>query len=518
MLSDLPLVSLLIFLPLIGVLFVLSMDEPNSLEAESSIIQKFYRNVWSTGILVSGATFLLALILLGHFRPSQEEFQFVEKATAVGPLKMFYYVGLDGVSLLFVLLTTLLTPLALIASIPSIKKRVRAYVGSFLFLETMMLGTFCSLDMFFFYIFFEGVLLPMFLIIGIWGGERRIYATFKFFLYTFLGSVLMLIAMIIMAQEVGSTAIPLLQTYMFDPSLQLGLWVAFFASFAIKMPMWPFHTWLPDAHVEAPTAGSVILAGILLKMGGYGFLRFSLPMFPEACQFFAPWVYGLSVVAVIYTSMVALVQTDMKKLIAYSSVAHMGIVTFGLFSFNHQGVAGSIFQMLSHGIVSAALFLCVGVLYDRLHTRDIAHYGGVARPMPLYAIGFMVFTFASIGLPGTSGFIGEVLVMIAAFEKGIVWALTLGTGMVLGAAYGLSLYRRVMLEKLEKEEIKKLKDLKPMEIFVFIPLLLLTLVFGIYGKPILGLMEKSVQGILRPYTGPLAVTDTQFDFIWGDGL
>jgi NADH-quinone oxidoreductase subunit M len=411
----------------------------------------------------------------------------------------------------------LLTPLALKASVKSIKHKTRTYIAAFLILETMMIGTFCSLDIVYFYIFFESVLIPMFLIIGIWGGERRIYSAFKFFLYTLLGSVLMLIAMIIMVQESQTTHIPLMQNFVFENSLQTWLWLAFFASFAVKVPMFPFHTWLPDAHVEAPTAGSVILAGILLKMGGYGFVRFSLPLFPEASQLFAPLVYTLSVVGVIYTSVVALVQTDMKKLIAYSSVAHMGIVTFGLFSFKEEGIQGAIFQMISHGLVSAALFLCVGVLYDRIHSREITRYGGVAKVMPLYAIAFMIFTFGSIGLPGTSGFVGEILVLISAFSVGGLWAATLGLGMILGAAYALWLYSRVMLNKLEKEDLKKLPDLTSLEKTCFIPLLSLILLLGFYPKPLLDLTHRSVQKLIKPFhESTTLLTDASFDFLLGD--
>src|SRR5207344_477124 len=370
--------------------------------------------------------------------------------------KIGYRMGVDGVSMMFVLLSTLLTPVCILASWESIQNRVREYMAAFLILETLMVGTFCALDFIVFYMFFEGVLIPMYLIIGVWGGARRVYSAFKFFLYTLLGSVLMLLAILAMYSQAGTTDIPTLMQTHFDPGMQKWLWLAFLASFAVKVPMWPVHTWLPDAHVEAPTAGSVILAGVLLKMGGYGFLRFSIPLFPEATQYFAPLVFGLSIVAVIYTSLVALVQEDMKKLIAYSSVAHMGIVTIGAFILNIQSVQGSIFQMLSHGIVSAALFLCVGVVYDRMHTREISAYGGLVNRMPLYAVCFMVFTLANVGLPGTSGFIGEFLTLLGAF-KANTWVAFLATfGVILSAAYALWLYRKVIFGALTKESLKGL--------------------------------------------------------------
>lgn len=494
MLSTIPLISYMTFLPLLGVVFIFFMKKPHSDEAE--VLKNFHHNVWSVGLLISCVTFLLSLLILYEFNDTKG-FQLVEKVPISSFLTMTYHMGLDGVSLVFVLLTTFLMPLSLLASMKSIKTKVNTYVMAFLILETMMLGVFSSLDMIFFYIFFEGVLIPMFLIIGIWGGARRVYSSFKFFLYTFLGSIFMLVAMIHMAQETGTTSIPILQNHVFSPTLQPWLWLAFFVSFAIKVPMWPCHTWLPDAHVEAPTAGSVILAGILLKMGGYGFFRFSLPMFPDASHDFAPFVCGLSIVAVIYTSVIALVQKDMKKLIAYASIAHMGLVTFGLFTFHHQGVSGALFQMISHGLVSAALFLCVGVLYDRTHTREIEAYGGCAKKMPLCAIGFLIFTFASIGLPGTVGFVGEILVMMAAFHVGGVWALLLGTGMILGAAYALSLYRRVMLGP---EKDLKLMDLTGVEKIIFALLVSIIIAGGIYPKPLLNLMDLPVQTLLNKFS------------------
>ncbi len=514
-LEDLPLLSFIIFLPLFSALFVIFMKEPEQGSKEAKWGQR--RNCWSVAFLASWATFVLSLFLLFTFDSQKEGYQWVDQGQVLGPLKMQYSVGVDGISLCFVLLTTLLTPFALMASVKGIRYKVRTYVASFLILETMMLGTFCSLDSLYFYIFFEAVLIPMFLIIGIWGGERRIYSAFKFFLYTLLGSVLMLVALMTMIHTAQTTSIPLMQTFSFEPSLQTFLWLAFFASFAVKLPLWPFHTWLPDAHVEAPTGGSVILAGILLKMGGYGFLRFSIPMFPDACQTFAPYIYALCVVGVIYTSLVALVQTDMKKLIAYSSVAHMGIATFGLFSFDHDGIQGGIFQMLSHGLISGALFLCIGTLYDRFHSREIALYGGLARIMPLFAVAFMIFTFASIGLPGTTGFVGEILVLMSAFKIGGFWAAFLGLGMILSAAYGLWLYSRLMLNKVEREELKKFPDLTPFEKTCFIPLGLLVIILGFYPKPLLTLTSQAVKTVMTPYEfSKTTLTDASFDFLLGD--
>jgi NADH-quinone oxidoreductase subunit M len=375
---------------------------------------------------------------------------------------------------------------------------------AFLVLETLMVGMFCALDMVLFYVFFEGVLIPMFLIIGVWGGARRIYAAFKFFLYTLLGSVLMLLAILAMYFVAGTTDVPTLMTTDFPRSMQMWLWLAFFASFAVKVPMWPVHTWLPDAHVEAPTAGSVILAGVLLKMGGYGFLRFSIPMFPEATEYFTPLVYTLSVVAIIYTSLVALAQEDMKKLIAYSSVAHMGFVTIGMFTLNTQGVEGSIFQMLSHGIVSGALFLCVGVVYDRLHTREIARYGGVVNNMPKYALVFMIMMLASVGLPGTSGFVGEFLILLGAFQDNTWVAMLATTGIILGAAYMLWLYRRVVFGRITRDDVRAMVDLEPREIAIFAPLILVVLWMGIYPNSFLHVTSASVQNLIQNYQTALA--------------
>ena len=373
---------------------------------------------------------------------------------------------------------------------------MREYMIAFLVLETLMIGTFCALDLVMFYLFFEAVLIPMFLIIGIWGGKRRVYASFKFFLYTLLGSVLMLVAMLVMYGEAGTTNIPALAEFAFDPSVQTWLFLAFFASFAVKVPMWPVHTWLPDAHVEAPTAGSMILAGILLKMGGYGFLRFSLPMFPDASLYFAPMVFTLSVIAVIYTSLVALAQSDMKKLIAYSSVAHMGFVTVGIFTMTEQGIAGAMFQMISHGLVSAALFFAVGVVYDRLHTREIDAYGGVVDSMPKYAVFFMFMMLASVGLPGTSGFVGEFLVLVGAWQSSTWLAFFTATGLVLGATYMLWLYRRVVFGKAEKPEIIALKPMDRREIFIFVPLSILVLWYGVFPTGLLDLMQPAILNVI----------------------
>jgi NADH-quinone oxidoreductase subunit M len=403
----------------------------------------------------------------------------------------------------FVLLTTFLMPFAILASWESVEKRVKEYMIAFLVLETLMIGVFCALDLVLFYLFFEGGLIPMFLIIGIWGGKRRVYASFKFFLYTLVGSLLMLIAILAMYGHAGTTDIAVLLKTDFPKDMQFWLWLAFFASFAVKMPMWPVHTWLPDAHVEAPTAGSVILAAILLKMGGYGFLRFSLPMFPDASAHFAPLVYAMSVIAIVYTSLVALVQEDIKKLIAYSSVAHMGFVTMGLFTLNPQGVQGALFLMISHGFVSGALFLCVGVIYDRMHTREIAAYGGLVNRMPIYAFVFMVFTMANVGLPGTAGFVGEFLSLLGAFEANSWVALIATSGVVFSAAYALYLYRRVVFGALEKANLKDIADLTPREIAIFTPLVLLTIYYGVQPDPILNTTAASVDHLLQSHTALL---------------
>src|SRR4051794_19665181 len=442
-----PILSVVTFLPLVGVLMILLLPGGG----DGARNARWFA-LWTTLI-----TFATSLVMLWHFDPKLAEFQFVEKHAwlAAG---IAYHMGVDGISLPFVILTTALMPICIIASWRPIQTRVREYMIAFLVLETLMVGTFSALDLVLFYLFFEGGLIPMFLIIGIWGGKRRVYASFKFFLYTLLGSVLMLLAIMAMYWVAGTTDIPTLMRYSFSPTLQKFAWFAFFASFAVKMPMWPVHTWLPDAHVEAPTAGSVILAAILLKMGGYGFLRFSLPMFPVASHDFAPIIFTLSVVAIIYTSLVALMQEDIKKLIAYSSVAHMGFVTMGIFAGTTQGVAGGVFQMISHGIVSGALFLCVGVVYDRMHTREIAAYGGLVNRMPLYALVFMVFTMANVGLPGTSGFVGEFMTLLGTFKVSIPTATFATSGVILSAAYALWLYRKVIFGTL-RPSLASIKDI-----------------------------------------------------------
>lgn len=492
------LLSLTIFLPLSGVVFILISGND-----DAELVARRSRDV---ALLASLATFIASLVVWRQFDPASADMQLVEKREWFGKGGFSYHLGIDGISLFFVLLSTFLTPLCILAS-GAIKTRVKEYMIAFLVLETLMVGMFAALDIVLFYVFFEGVLIPMFLIIGVWGGPRRVYAAFKFFLYTLLGSVLMLLAIIAMYWQAGTTDIPELMAFGFDRDLQTWLWLAFFASFAVKVPMWPVHTWLPDAHVEAPTAGSVILAGVLLKMGGYGFLRFSVPMMPEATALFTPMVYALSIVAVIYTSLVALAQTDMKKLIAYSSVAHMGFVTVGIFALNEQSVSGAIFLMLSHGVVSGALFLCVGVVYDRMHSREISTYGGLVHRMPRYAAVFMLFTLASIGLPGTSGFIGEILVMAGAFRESTWVAALIALGVILGAAYMLYLYRRVIFGELVKEELKAILDLNRREVIVFAPLVLVVLWMGIWPMHFLGPIEASVVNLLEQYHTAVAAAD-----------
>ena len=450
-------------------------------------------------------TFALSLIIWINFDPANPDFQFVEERAWLGPIK--YKMGVDGISMLFVVLTAFLMPLCILASWESVEERVKEYMIAFLVLETLMIGVFCALDLVLFYIFFEAGLIPMFIIIGVWGGKRRVYASFKFFLYTLLGSVLMLLAMMAIYWHAGTTDIPtLMEKANLPVAWQTWLWLAFFASFAVKMPMWPVHTWLPDAHVEAPTAGSVVLAAVLLKMGGYGFLRFSLPMFPVASVDLAPFVFTLSVVAIVYTSLVALAQEDMKKLIAYSSVAHMGYVTMGIFTFSQQGIDGAIFQMLSHGLVSAALFLCVGVIYDRMHTRDIAAYGGLADRMPVYAACFMIFTMANVGLPGTSGFIGEFLTLLAAFKANTWVAFFATSGVILSAGYALWLYRRVIFGLLDKPSLRAIADMGPREIAVMAPLVILTLLFGFYPAPILDVTAQSVKRLVAQHEQAVKTT------------
>ncbi len=490
MTPDLPVLTMMLVLPLLGAFFILTIRGEDQAAA---------MNVRYVALYTSLFAFALSVYMLTRFDQDTAEFQFVEKYDWFPSLGISYHVGVDGISLLFILLSTFLTSVCIVASWNSIQKRVREYMMAFLLLETMMIGTFCALDTVLFYVFFEGVLIPMFLIIGVWGGPRRIYASYKFFLYTLLGSLLMLVAMIALYLEAGTTSIPELMQNPVASHLQIWLWLAFFASFAVKMPMWPVHTWLPDAHVEAPTAGSVILAGVLLKIGGYGFLRFSLPMFPEASEMFAPLVFTLSVIAIIYTSLVALVQEDIKKLIAYSSVAHMGFVTLGIFSATQQGIEGAVFQMLSHGLISGALFLCVGVLYDRLHTREIGKYGGIVSNMPVFATLFMIFMLGSVGLPGTSGFVGEFLTLLAAFEVNTLYATLAATGVVLGAAYMLILYRRVVFGQVTNPEAEKMQDVDLREKSLLIPVALMVLGLGVFPGLILDRTSASVENLVSLY-------------------
>ena len=450
-----------------------------------------------TALWTSTITFVISLLIWVNFDETKSGFQFVEDREWLGIFR--YKLGLDGISMLFVILTTFLLPVCVISSWVVIQTRVKEYMIAFLVLETLMIGVFCSLDLVLFYLFFEGGLIPMFLIIGVWGGGERVYASFKFFLYTLLGSVLMLLAIITMYWTAGTTDIPTLMSFKFSAEMQWWLWFAFFASFAVKLPMWPVHTWLPDAHVEAPTAGSVILAAILLKMGGYGFLRFSLPMFPIASQELAPFIFVLSIFAIIYTSLVAFAQVDLKKLIAYSSIAHMGYVTMGIFTFSTQGLEGAIFQMVSHGIVSAGLFLCVGVLYDRMHTHEISVFGGLVNRMPVYAAFFMVFTLANVGLPGTSGFVGEFLTLLAAFKVSTWLAFLAATGLILSAVYSLYVYRRIMFGVLDKPNLMSIKDLSYREIAILVPLVGLTLLFGVYPAPVLDVTAVSVKNLIAGY-------------------
>ncbi|MEQ8266721.1 MAG: NADH-quinone oxidoreductase subunit M [Parvibaculum sp.] len=488
--TDGNILSLITFLPLVGALVILATRGDEASVARNAR----YVALWTTS-----ATFLVSLYIWWQFDNTTADFQFVQQTEWLGGA-ITYHMGVDGISMLFVILTTFLMPACILASWTSINTRVKEYMIAFLVLETLMIGVFCALDLVLFYLFFEGGLIPMFLIIGVWGGARRIYASFKFFLSTFVGSVLMLLAIMAMYWDAGTTSIPVLLEHDFPADMQFWLWLAFFASFAVKMPMWPVHTWLPDAHVEAPTAGSVILAGILLKMGGYGFLRFSLPMFPVASADLAWLVFGLSVIAIVYTSLVALVQEDMKKLIAYSSVAHMGFVTMGIFAANQQGVQGGIFQMLSHGWVSGALFLCVGVIYDRIHTREIAAYGGLVNRMPLYAMAFMVFTMANVGLPGTSGFVGEFLTIVGVFKVNTWVAAIAATGVILAAGYALYLYRRIIFGVIEKDALKSILDLNRREVVTLAPLLAVTIFFGVYPSPIMDVTAVSVENLVANYT------------------
>ncbi len=490
-----PILSLLTWLPLAGGLFIMTVRGDDAVVASNAR----WAALWTSLIV-----FAISLVLWVKFDTSDAGFQFKESVSWLPEFGVGYRMGVDGISVLFVLLSTALTPICILASWDSVTTRVREYMLAFLVLETMMVGMFSAQDFIVFYMFFEGVLIPMFLIIGVWGGPRRVYASFKFFLYTLAGSILMLLALLAIWYHAGTTDLAVLMQTPFPVHMQFWLFLAFFASFAVKVPMWPVHTWLPDAHVEAPTAGSVILAGVLLKMGAYGFLRFSVPMLPQASQQFAPMMFTLGVVAVLYTSLVALAQTDMKKLIAYSSVAHMGVVVIGIFTFNAQGIQGALFQMLSHGIVSAALFLCVGVVYDRIHTRDIARYGGLAARMPAYALVFMVFTMASVGLPGTSGFVGEFLVLVGAYKVSLYLAYLGSFGMILGAAYMLYLYRRVIFGVITRDDLRGILDLSPREIAIFTPLIFLVLWMGIYPSSFTQFFDATVHSMVDYHTAALA--------------
>ena len=488
--SGVPILSLVTFLPLVGAFLILPIRDDG--DAARS-------NILNVALLTTVFTLAVSLLIWIYFDNAEAGFQFVEKVAWLDS-GISYHMGVDGISVLFVILTTFMMPLCILASWESVEKRVKEYMVAFLILETLMIGVFCALDIVLFYVFFEAGLIPLFIIIGVWGGKRRVYASFKFFLYTLLGSVLMLLAIMVMFGQAGTTDIPRLLVQDFPTNMQTWLWLAFFASFAVKMPMWPVHTWLPDAHVEAPTAGSVILAGILLKMGGYGFLRFSLPMFPLASEYFAPFVFTLSAIAIIYTSLVALMQEDIKKLIAYSSVAHMGYVTMGIFAMNEAGVQGAIFQMLSHGLVSGALFLCVGVVYDRMHTREVAAYGGLVNNMPKYAAVFLIFTMANVGLPGTSGFVGEFLTLFGIFQVNTWVAFFAAAGVILSAAYALWLYRRVVFGELTKESLKGLFDLSSREKVVLYPLGILVIFYGVYPAPVFDATTASVKALINNVT------------------
>ena len=509
---DFPILSSLILLPLLGAIFIFFSKSKSNTHLTSKYLALF----------VSFANFILSLYLWYLFDPSTAEFQFLEEQSWIKGF-INYKVGIDGISILFIILTAFITPLCVVSVNNTVKYRLKDFLVAILVMESLMIGVFCSLDLVIFYLFFEGGLIPMFLIIGIWGGANRVYASFKFFLYTLLGSVLMLIAMVVMYAESGTTDIQALMSHQFSYNnfglfgfqilggTQTLLFLAFFASFAVKMPMWPVHTWLPDAHVQAPTAGSVVLAAILLKMGGYGFLRFSLPMFPVGSYIMTDFVLWLSVIAIVYTSLVALVQSDMKKLIAYSSVAHMGYVTIGIFAANQQGIDGAIFQMLSHGFISGALFLCVGIIYDRMHTREIDAYGGLVNRMPAYALIFMFFTMANVGLPGTSGFVGEFLTLVGIFKVNTWIALLATSGVVLSAAYALWLYRRVMMGDLIKEALRTIQDMSLREKAVFAPLIGMTLLLGVYPVLVLDLIGPSVQTLVENYNSALSIAGINGD-------
>ena len=484
---DFPILSTLIFLPLVSSLFIfISRGQKNNNSA-------IYISLFS-----SLATFILSLFVWYSMDYASADFQFLEEQSWINDFIKFK-LGIDGISILFIVLTTLITPICIISCINSVKDRVKEFLIAILILETFMIGVFCSLDLVVFYLFFEAGLIPMFLIIGVWGGPRRVYSAFKFFLFTLLGSVLMLVAIIAIYWITGTTDVTQIYEIKIPKEYQNLLWLAFFSSFAVKMPMWPVHTWLPDAHVEAPTAGSVILAAILLKMAGYGFLRFSLPMFPLASEFFTPLIFTLSIIAIIYTSLVALMQEDMKKLIAYSSVAHMGYVTLGIFTFTKQGVEGSVFQMISHGLISAALFLCVGVVYDRLHSRMISTYGGLVNYLPKYSFLFLVFALAGLGLPGTSGFLGEFLVLTGTFQKNYLVAMLATFGVVLGAAYMLWLTKRVIFGVTKNDQIKNLKDVNKSEMIMLGILAVLVIFFGFYPVPLMETLNVSVDNLINNY-------------------
>ena len=479
-----PILSSLILLPTIGAIFILfGRSSPN------------YNSAKNISLFISLANFVLSLYLWYIFDKNNPGFQFVEERKWLENF-INYKVGIDGISILFVILTSFITPLCIISVNNTIKKRLKDFLIAILLMETMMIGVFCSLDLVIFYLFFEAGLIPMFLIIGIWGGARRVYSAFKFFLYTLLGSVLMLVAIISIYWMTGTTDVIELYQIGIDAKYQNLLWLAFFSSFAVKTPMWPVHTWLPDAHVEAPTAGSVLLAAILLKMAGYGFIRFSVGLFPVASEYFVPLVFGLSLIAIIYTSLIALMQEDMKKLIAYSSVAHMGFVTMGIFTMTPQGIEGSIFQMISHGIISAALFLCVGVVYERMHTREISKYGGIVSVMPRYAVVFMVFTLGSLGLPGTTGFIGEFLILLGTFKVNFIVATIASIGVILGAAYMLWLYKRIVFGEITNLEVNKLVDLNKSELLILSVLAIVSIFFGFYPDPLLSTTTSSVDGLI----------------------
>ncbi|MBF0272786.1 MAG: NADH-quinone oxidoreductase subunit M [Magnetococcales bacterium] len=488
--------SLVTFLPLVGALVILLAIRDDGAARK-------------TALGVSLLTFVISLGLLKGFDTSSAKFQFLEEVSWLPEYGIAYRMGVDGISLPFVLLTTFLTPICLLASWESVQKRVREYLMAFLALESFVVGVFCALDFILFYVLWEAMLIPMFLIIGVWGGPNRVYAALKFFLYTLAGSVLMLVAILSLGYAGHTFSVPALMELPLSFGFQVWLFLGLFASFAVKVPMWPVHTWLPDAHVEAPTAGSVILAGILLKMGAYGFLRFSLPILPDASRFFIPLIFGLSLVAVVYTALVALMQKDLKKLVAYSSVSHMGFVTIGIFALNQQGLEGSILQMVNHGIVSGALFLAVGVIYDRMHTREIAHFGGVAHVMPVYAVIFMIFTMASAGLPGTNSFVGEILILLGAFMANKAVAMVAATGLVFGAAYMLWMFKRVVFGPVGNDEVRAMKDLSAREVALFLPLLVLVFWIGFYPGPFLNLFHASVEHLLTQAavvkTGAVAV-------------